>query len=119
MGEFHGSLGHIQYELGRWAFKYATEAELQAGIQRVLEVTEIAHEREAILDEKSRVDFLIGTIGVECKIDGGLSDLTRQVHRYTACDRISAVIVVTSKFQHRRLPRTMNGKPVHVIWLGM
>ena len=57
-------------------------------------------------------------LGIEVKIDGSLSDLTRQVFGYTQNDLIQGVLVVTQLQRLSRLPDTMNGKPVRVAHLA-
>jgi hypothetical protein len=110
------TLGRVVGKLGAVRFNFATEDELQRGIGEALDGEPV--EREARLDSASRIDFLIEGVGIEAKIGGGSSALTRQLMRYAKSDRIEALIVVTSKEQHRlQIPSTMNGKPVRVLSL--
>lgn len=97
-------------------FNFTNEEELQAGI--ALALAPLEHAREVILDGASRIDFMVGNVGLEVKIGGGISPLTRQLARYAAHERISALVVVTAKEQHRlQLPAAINGKPLRVIAL--
>lgn len=106
----------VSAKLGAVRFNFATEDELQRGISEALEGE--TFEREARLDSSSRIDFLIEGVGIEAKIGGGSSALTRQLMRYAKSDRIEALIVVTSKEQHRlQIPSMMNGKPIRVVSL--
>jgi hypothetical protein len=84
----------------------------------VLEEAGEKFEREVRITPVDRLDFhLEGGIGIEVKIKGGISDLTRQVHRYLQHEHVSALLVVTTKLQHAQLPREMSGKPVVVATL--
>lgn len=102
--------------LGAHRFNFTSEEELQAGI--ALALAPLSPEREVILDGASRIDFMIGSVGLEVKIGGGISALTRQLARYATHPAVSALVVVTAKEQHRlQLPSVLNGKPLHVIAL--
>jgi hypothetical protein len=97
-------------------FMFTSEDELQQGIAMVLgkEWT-----REHVLSKEDRIDFWhkMHCLGIEVKVDGSLSELTRQVFRYTENEKVQGVLVVTSLSRLSRLPDTMNGKPVRVLRL--
>jgi hypothetical protein len=99
-------------------FRFQSEAELQSGIAEALTTAEIPFDREVRLSPLDRVDFLCGSIGLEAKVKGSLAEVTRQVHRYCQHDTISAVVLVTTKANHRDLPAAMNQKAVTTLWLG-
>ena len=72
---------------------------------------------EAKLGPGCRIDYLVGSIGIEIK--KGKPDanaLKRQIMRYAAFDQIEAIIVLTSRTV--ALPKTVLGKPVHGIVLN-
>ena len=98
-------------------FNFNDEDELQQGISMVVGGE---WKREYRLDESNRIDFWhqMHRLGIEVKIDGSLSDLTRQVFGYTQNDLIQGVLVVTQLQRLSRLPDTMNGKPVRVAHLA-
>lgn len=97
-------------------FNFATEDDLQLGIGQALGT--IPHEREVILAGAGRIDFLVGDVGIEAKIKGGISAITRQLARYAQHDRIGALVVVTAKEQHRlQIPGELGGKPIRVVCL--
>jgi hypothetical protein len=97
-------------------FRFSTEEELQLGVAAAL--AEYIPEREVILGPKDRVDFLLWGVGIEIKIKGGISALTRQLMRYAQHERVRSLVVVTSREQYRlQLPATMNGKPLRVVSL--
>lgn len=73
--------------------------------------------REANVGAHERIDFLVDKIGIEAKIRGTLSDVTRQLFRYAECEAIEELVLVTTRFQHTRLPPTICGKPLTVVVL--
>jgi len=98
-------------------FLFSSEIELQDAIARAFAREGIAFEREVHLGEPGNIDFMIGDVGIEIKVKGGLSAITRQLHRYAACERIQGLLLVTTKMQHDALPDSLNGKPLRVIHL--
>lgn len=95
-------------------FRFATEEELQDGIAEALR--DHHPQREVRLSAHDRIDFLLWGVGIEVKIKGGVSALTRQLVRYAELPAIAALVVVTSQRQYAlQLPRTLGGKPVVVV----
>ena len=72
---------------------------------------------EAKLAPGCRIDFLAADIGIEIK-KGKLdaSAVQKQLMRYAACDGVSAIVLLTQRSV--RIPKTVMGKPVHVIVLN-
>lgn len=104
--------------LARHRFRFGTEAELQEGIGQVLEAAGIFHVREVRLGSGDRIDFMIDSrIGLEVKVDGGISALTRQLHRYAQVDAVEELLVVTSRARHANLPTVLSGTPIRVYTL--
>lgn len=104
--------------LDQHRFRFGTEVELQDGIEHVLETAEIPHERELRLSSGERIDFMLaGRIGLEVKVDGGISALTRQLHRYAQVEAIEEILVVTSRARHANVPTEMAGTPVRIYTL--
>jgi hypothetical protein len=73
--------------------------------------------REANVGARERIDFLVDKVGVEAKIRGSLTDVTRQLFRYAECELIDELVLVTTRSQHTRLPPTLLGKPITVVVL--
>ena|SRR6266536_1553684 len=96
-------------------FNEASEDALQRGIAEVLSGAGISFKREVPLTRGDRIDFLVGAIGVECKTDGSLSALVRQLFRYAQADQVEALVVVTTRLRLARLPPSFNGKPITVV----
>lgn len=104
----------IERLLSGFRFRFATEEELQDGIAEALK--DHQPQREARLNARDRIDFLLWGVGIEVKIKGGISALTRQLLRYAEVDAIAALVVVTSQTQYAlQLPRILGGKPVAVV----
>lgn len=97
----------------------SSEDELQAGLAEILDAAGIEHKREVPLTGRDRIDFLTADgVGIEVKVKGGLQELTRQIHRYAQSERVTAIVVVSTKLQHARLPAELNGKPVASVHVG-
>jgi hypothetical protein len=83
-------------------------------------------DREILLAErklrqrgKDRIDFLIGgEVGAEVKIDGSLTEVTTQLHRYAQSDRVKALVLISSRMRLDNMPSTLNGKPLRVVTLA-
>jgi hypothetical protein len=69
-----------------------------------------------------RIDFYlpIRRVGLELKVKGSPSDVTRQLLRYTQSPAIDELALVTWRRELGRLPTTLGGKPLHVVacWKG-
>jgi len=99
-------------------YTYSCEVELQDEIARILSSSSIPHHRESPESRESRPDFMVGSTAVEVKVDGALSSVIRQLHRYASLDTVAGIILVTGKSRHRGVPRLMLGKPVRVVYLN-
>lgn len=94
------------------------EADLQVQIELRLKEHEIEFEREVALSDADRIDFLVaGGMGVEVKVAGSLSDLTRQLHRYALSYRVTRLMVVSTLLRHGALPASLNHKPIEFVHL--
>lgn len=97
-------------------FNVSSEEELQRGIAAALAAHGIENEREVVLTPRDRIDFMVGAVGVEVKIGGGISALTRQLLRYAQVERVSELVVVSTRMQlSAQVPRLLNGKPVSAV----
>lgn len=102
-----------------YRFHYSNEKELQEAVGRALLTAKIPHEREKILpDGFGTIDFLVaGGIGIEIKIKGSPSAVTRQLLRYLKCEAISELVLVTGRSKLGNLPRELLGKRLTVVTL--
>lgn len=105
------TIGATQYDI-------TTEMSLQRGIGAALYSAGIAHLREVFLDSVNRIDFMVGSIGVEVKIGGGKSALLRQLMRYARSKEVSALLVVTTVPRLASIPSEINSKPLMALVLS-
>jgi hypothetical protein len=102
-------------------YSYVNEKELQAGIEQVMLgaglVRGIDFQREVHLSVSDIADFMVGSVVIEVKIGGSLSEQTRQIHRYLQHGSVSAVLLVATRMRLTNLPNEMSGKPVRTIVL--
>ena len=105
-------------ELARFleSFRYSadSEASLQQGVAESLARAGVEFEREVELVPGDRIDFLAGNVGLEVKVKGGLSEVTRQLHRYARSPRVAELLLVTNSLRLVRVPARLQKKPVHV-----
>ena len=112
-----GSANQILACLAARRFSCTSEDELQLAIAEVFDAAGIAHEREVYLSSVDRPDFLIGDIAVEVKTKGSRAEVIRQLYRYASHSRVAAIVLATTRAQHR-MPERISGKPVSVAYLG-
>ena len=99
-------------------FRFKDELELHHGMELLFDRHGVKFEPEASLTPQDRIDFLVGSIGIEAKVDYSLNQLIRQLHRYTKSAKITEVIVLSTKSAHRNVPHLINGKPIYVVILN-
>jgi len=100
-------------------YRFANEDELQRGIDLALGNADIQREREVRLAPGDRIDFMCGLVGIEVKVDGSISALSRQLLRYAMSGRVGGLVVVTSRMRQAvQLPARLNDKPLSVITVG-
>lgn len=93
------------------------EMDLHACVGQRLTAAGLPFVHEAKIAKGCRIDFLVGTIGVEIKKGKpSAATLAAQLQRYAACDAVDGLIVITEKSV--RLPGTILGKPVRLIPLS-
>jgi transaldolase len=105
--------------LKKFQFHYSNEIELQEGIAKVLTDAKIAFDREKSLGKAGRIDFLVGTIGIEVKIKGSPSAVGRQVINYLEKEELSCLILVTGRILSASFLRKKEllGKRVEIVTL--
>jgi hypothetical protein len=93
------------------------ETDLHACVGQRLTAAGLPFVHEAKLAKGCRIDFLVGSVGVEIKKGKpSAATLAAQLQRYAACDAVDGLIVITEKSV--RLPGTILGKPVRLIPLS-
>lgn len=101
-------------------YPFGTEKELQDAVETAVSGSwGVVREYGRGAD---RIDFAvltgIGVVALECKVDGGPSDVLRQLLRYASRDDIAGVVLLTSRHTHRWGETTLCGKPFEVVWVG-
>lgn len=115
----HEYIARVVAAISANSYRFANEDELQRGISRALANAEISFGREVVLRRSDRIDFLCGTVGIEVKVGGSISALTRQLMRYAESERVGAIVLVTNRSRFgAQLPSSMNGKMVSVVNVG-
>lgn len=102
--------------LSRYRLRFGTEKSMQDCIERILDAENVPFVREC-RTSTGPIDFLVdGSVGVECKVDGGPSAVLEQLLRYAGETGITSLILVTSRATHRFTETELLGKPFAVIW---
>ena len=93
------------------------ETDIHACVGQRLTAAGLPFTHEARLAPGCRIDFLVGTVGVEIKKGKpSAATLAAQLQRYAACDAVGGLIVITERSV--RLPPSILGKPVRCIPLS-
>jgi|SRR5579872_4853790 len=111
-------IDRIRKLMESYSFHFQCEDELQQSIAAMLTENKIAFEREVRITAKDRIDFMVGNIGIECKIDGAFSAVVRQLHRYAQHESIGSIMLITTKAKHLDAPQEINGKQVDVFFIS-
>lgn len=90
------------------------ETTLQLEIADVLAKAGHTFTREAQLGPRERIDFLVGPIGIEVKIQGSASEVMRQLLRYAEYADVQVLILVTTRSQIV-VPSELGGKPIFTV----
>lgn len=97
-----------------YRFRFTDEDSLQALVLGALEREGLEATREVRLDQRNRVDVLVGAIVVEVKVAGMAADVARQLARYARFEQVKGIVLVTSRARHV-FPHEIEGKPVEVV----
>jgi hypothetical protein len=91
----------------------SNEAALQVAIGEAFQREGLAHRRE-VVREADRIDFVVGRVGIECKVDMSVTNVTRQLTRYAHWPELDELVLVTTRGKHLDVPRLLNGKTVRI-----
>lgn len=113
-------INHVVRLLTSFKLRWGSEATLHDSVEQVLLENEVQFEREVVLSQDDRIDFFlpVNGIGIECKVDGSKAAVTRQLVRYAFNDRVSGLILITSKRSHIVDRAKILEKPFHQIWIA-
>lgn len=89
--------------IGDSRFLWATELDLQRGLEQTLTAAGYEVESEVRLNPRDRIDLLVDRIGIEVKVDGPWRTVERQLRRYLESDQLDALVLVTAKGTHRQI----------------
>lgn len=96
-------------------FVWVNELSLHLSIAELLTGEGILFDREVRLSTHERIDFLTRAgLGIEVKVDGSPAMVERQLRRYQQSDRVSSLMLVTTKPRHQLI--RIDG--VTVVWIG-
>lgn len=113
--------GRIASAVARRRFRIVTEKDFQEALVRVFEAEKMEYRREVRLGPGDVVDFMVGDVAVEVKVEGSPTQVLRQILRYLEYGEVSALVLVTRRAGSARgIPPQVLGKPVIVVpvWKG-
>ena len=92
------------------------EMDLHRLVEQALTQGGLTYAHEARIAPGCRIDFLVDAVGIEIKKGKpSTTVLMRQLLRYTSCDAVSGLILVSQRSV--KLPATVAGKPLRVLSL--
>jgi hypothetical protein len=97
-------------------FLLSDEKALQRAIADEMEEAGITFDREVDLGDGDIIDFMVGDVGIEVKIQGQRRAIYRQCVRY--CEHNELVSLVLATNAAMGMPAVLSGKPVFVANLG-
>ncbi len=106
-------INELIIRLQKRRFNPENEKILQGQIEKSLADAGVLFEREVVLDKGSRIDFMVGDIGIEVKIKGQKREIYKQCERYCGFESIKKLILLTSKSMG--IDEEILGKPVYFI----
>lgn len=94
----------------------STETAAQLAIGDVLRADGLEVQSEVPLSPADRIDFLVGTVGVELKVRGdvGRRSILRQLERYAEHERVQAIVLATARGWPKQGFTQIGGKPFFV-----
>lgn len=112
------TVDHIVRVLSSKVLPRSPEYRLQNAIAVTLADHGVRFGREVRLTPEDIVDFLVeDRVALEVKIDGSLSEVTRQLHRYAQSVRVNEILLVTTRAHHKAMPSAFSGTPIRVLHL--
>ncbi len=107
----------IKAALLRFVIPADNEYCMQRAIAEIFKVSGYDYRREVALSDADRIDFMVGAIGIECKVAGASGSVMLQCGRYLEHDAVESLILVTTKAAHRRICYDSE-KPFRVVVVG-
>lgn len=103
--------------LNQHRFRGRDEEDYQEAIESILCQLDIPYLREEDLSPRDRIDFLLGSTGVEVKTKGSPNAITRQLARYARSERIENLVLVSSQIRLLQVPDTILNVPITTVAL--
>lgn len=100
----------------RRRFQLGQEVSTQDQMAEAFRAAGLPARAEVRLSARDRIDFVIGRIGLEVKVQGGKRAILRQIERYAESDELDEIVLVTNVAMG--MPAAINGKRIHVASLG-
>lgn len=105
----------VRDALARYRLPVSVEKAMQDAVESALRAEGLAFQREVKRGDTDRIDFLVGSVGLELKVKGSAGDVLRQLERYAAWPDVTELVLLTSKGAHLALPSAVGGKPLLVL----
>lgn len=112
-GQNRYSTAAVAAILSRYRLPVSNEAAMQEAIARAFTAEGVPFKRE-VTRGADRIDFVVCRVGIECKVKGSVTEVTRQLDRYSAWPDLEALMLVTTRGNHLRVGDSRIGKPVLV-----
>lgn len=105
---------HLLEALSAYRIHALDERFCQEAIEKALIEQGVDFEREARLSPRDRIDFLVGSIGIEVKVKGTRSEIIRQLGRYARSERVQEIVLAsTVRRVLYQVPSEVLAVPVH------
>ena len=112
------TIDELSHLLTGYRFRFASEKDLQNGIEAILTQAGIPYHRETSLSAPNRPDFMIENgIALEVKIKGSLANLLRQANRYAQHEEVQSILIVGTPHWFSKIPSSLSGKPIRSLRL--
>ncbi|MER6816450.1 hypothetical protein ABT299_44915 [Spirillospora sp. NPDC000708] len=96
-------------------YDYRTEHDLHRAVSGTLGNAGVRFAHEFALTSTERIDFISRGVGIEVKTTGTIAEVGAQLRRYGNTGRLSALMLVTTCAEHRRVPVHGYGVPTAII----
>lgn len=110
-------LEEVENLLRSYRIPFGTERAMQDEIERIFDAATVPFVREAQTGT-GPIDFLVGGVGVECKVGGSPASVIGQLLRYSESESIDSLILVTSRRAHSWGVEKLGGKLFRVVWVA-
>ena len=109
----------VTHALGEVGIVAHEEAEFSRLVAERFVAAGVSFAAEVSLSAKDRIDFVVGRVGVELKVQASVAAMTRQLDRYAASDQIDWLVLVTaSRKLGLSMPGELRGKGITTVILG-